>query len=69
MNRCFEIQCQFDDTCQSGKCFNGTCLSQQQAFPICNATSTYHFFSDSKMTTDIIDSLNRCSGSICQEDS
>jgi|LauGreDrversion4_2_1035121.scaffolds.fasta_scaffold884626_1 hypothetical protein len=67
-NRCSQIQCQMNETCESGKCFNGVCLIKNQSYPTCNVTATYIVFDDSKMSDYTVDALNRCSGAICDKD-
>jgi len=57
-----------NETCQSGKCYNGTCLHTNQPFPTCNSSATYFVFDDKKMNEFPVESINRCSGAICDFD-
>jgi len=57
-----------NETCESGKCYNGNCLDKNQPYPTCNVSSNYIVFDDAKMNDYTVDSLNRCSGAVCDKD-
>lgn len=57
-----------NETCQSGKCYDGNCLDTNQPFPTCNESATYNVFDDIKMNKFAVESINRCSGAICDSD-
>ena len=67
-DRCSQLSCGFDSVCNSGKCFNATCLATDQPKPTCNATVSYLSYSEVDGGITSIPSLNRCEQSPCSED-
>jgi hypothetical protein len=59
-NRCAYVPCESGKHCQTGMCFNGTCLNQFQKMPSCNASMSYNLFSEETKATEVVEAINRC---------